>query len=713
VGLLLSSSSSPFSHLGWNPPSQRDETPPPHLEINGSHLLPNSNLDSNRVSHIHDFPSAKKLLFPTNRFEQYDSRTSQVLHARNRFVDSCVVYRDHDETKAFLELLDALEIEKEQILLDHKTYVSSLEKELRKAKTRVVDPDPWKFVGDGEILDSLSASSQSGMQNNTSSTSLVQPQSGNIPAQTSNKVIQTLDHVPSDPASVGNANILDQSSSEVLENPPFINQPNSDHAGSAPRLSGKRLKEQQKDLSKFKFKCDKCGKSFTRSPILQEHKRSHNDERRWACQLCPKRFVRVKDRNRHQSIQHAEKKIECGMSIRWHGKILEWGCHQRFSREDGLISHLRTEKGWKCIQTFPTRAYLADLVDEVVDGDNLRCSLTSNCCQQEFAWHHSLRQHLNQPAGKKCAKEWIIHHLVKMSRGKSDTSPVLVHSNAGEEQSPPPGQMNGRVPDKVRDDDKAEGDPKTPIPMESSRSSIVANMTDTPDSVVPSHFLNNNFLPSPSSFHPEWNFTSSASNSLPIGIAERTEKRPLHVTAKDSDISLQRLSGNVVQSAIQLRSEASPDNPPSPAGVPSDTESPQISGIEKWGILDGSHTEIFFRGGPFWVMIQCLVPLEGKRLLFSFGEHYSDATVTREYDLELVHDPQQYLYKISAWSSWFISPWADRVEIRIYPYFHYRNHSLPPPSFLAVGTLLLKHYTSSKATSTLQGNRKADHMELN
>jgi hypothetical protein len=77
-------------------------------------------------------------------------------------VDSCVVHRDHDETKAFLELLDALEIEKEQILFDHKTYVSSLEEELRKAKTRVVDPDPWKFVGDGEILDSLSASSQSG-----------------------------------------------------------------------------------------------------------------------------------------------------------------------------------------------------------------------------------------------------------------------------------------------------------------------------------------------------------------------------------------------------------------------------------------------------------------------------------------------------------------------------------------------------------------------
>lgn len=38
---------------------------------------------------------------------------------------------------------------------------------------------------------------------------------------------------------------------------------------------------------------------------------------------------------------------------------------------------------------------------------------------------------------------------------------------------------------------------------------------DTPVSALPSRFLNNEFLPSPSTFYPEWNFRGSDSNTLP------------------------------------------------------------------------------------------------------------------------------------------------------------------------------------------------------
>jgi MADS-box transcription factor len=38
---------------------------------------------------------------------------------------------------------------------------------------------------------------------------------------------------------------------------------------------------------------------------------------------------------------------------------------------------------------------------------------------------------------------------------------------------------------------------------------------DTPVSALPSRFMNNEFLPSPSSFYPEWNFRGSDSNTLP------------------------------------------------------------------------------------------------------------------------------------------------------------------------------------------------------
>jgi MADS-box transcription factor len=41
------------------------------------------------------------------------------------------------------------------------------------------------------------------------------------------------------------------------------------------------------------------------------------------------------------------------------------------------------------------------------------------------------------------------------------------------------------------------------------------NMIDTPVSALPSRFMNTDFLPSPSSFYPEWNYRGSDSNTLP------------------------------------------------------------------------------------------------------------------------------------------------------------------------------------------------------
>lgn len=38
---------------------------------------------------------------------------------------------------------------------------------------------------------------------------------------------------------------------------------------------------------------------------------------------------------------------------------------------------------------------------------------------------------------------------------------------------------------------------------------------DTPVSALPSRFMGNEFLPSPSSFYPDWNFRGNESNTLP------------------------------------------------------------------------------------------------------------------------------------------------------------------------------------------------------
>lgn len=54
-----------------------------------------------------------------------------------------------------------------------------------------------------------------------------------------------------------------------------------------------------------------------------------------------------------------------------------------------------------------------------------------------------------------------------------------------------------------------------PVSQPSQNSNASGNMIDTPVSALPSRFMNNEFLPSPSSFYPDWNFRGSDSNTLP------------------------------------------------------------------------------------------------------------------------------------------------------------------------------------------------------
>ncbi|KAH8773967.1 MADS-box MEF2 type transcription factor [Hyaloscypha finlandica] len=54
-----------------------------------------------------------------------------------------------------------------------------------------------------------------------------------------------------------------------------------------------------------------------------------------------------------------------------------------------------------------------------------------------------------------------------------------------------------------------------PVSQTSQTNSNSGTMIDTPVSALPSRFMNNEFLPSPSSFYPDWNFRSNDSNTLP------------------------------------------------------------------------------------------------------------------------------------------------------------------------------------------------------
>lgn len=91
---------------------------------------------------------------------------------------------------------------------------------------------------------------------------------------------------------------------------------------------------------------------------------------------------------------------------------------------------------------------------------------------------------------------------------------------------------------------------------------------DTPVSALPSRFLNNEFLPSPSSFYPDWNFRGNDSNTLPSPLNFAT---PIVGTGpsflRDDASSLSgSVNGGAGQTSNSLNKRKSPDIGPSALG---------------------------------------------------------------------------------------------------------------------------------------------------
>jgi len=184
-----------------------------------------------------------------------------------------------------------------------------------------------------------------------------------------------------------------------------ILQPSID---SASKLSKKRKRPTSKDPVKFKHECETCGERFTRSTTLREHKRTHNGERPFPCSICSKQFARSKDKIRHEELHTGIKQFYCDLSqSATHG-----ACGQGFAREDGLMAHLRTERGWKCLRIVmddprTTIGFAATFIDNKYD-----CNLTRLACRANFHRLKDLKEHLEDPANRQFATEWLVQNFM-------------------------------------------------------------------------------------------------------------------------------------------------------------------------------------------------------------------------------------------------------------------------------------------------------------
>lgn len=95
-------------------------------------------------------------------------------------------------------------------------------------------------------------------------------------------------------------------------------------------------------------------------------------------------------------------------------------------------------------------------------------------------------------------------------RGTADASAQLVRRNGADApRLPPPSPSTAAIVSAG-----ATG-PPNPFARPPPQSHSTGMNIDTPVSALPSRFLNNEFLPSPSSFYPDWNFRGDNSTTLP------------------------------------------------------------------------------------------------------------------------------------------------------------------------------------------------------
>ena len=186
---------------------------------------------------------------------------------------------------------------------------------------------------------------------------------------------------------------------------------------SSSHQSKKRKRPTPKDPGKYKHECDTCGERFTRSTTLREHKRIHTNERPFACSTCLKTFTRPKDRKRHQELHTRKNKFSCDLSF----DGIDGQCGRAFAREDGLVAHLRTERGWHCLQSIFSSEFLGMVAQRDARNENVfRCELTRLSCGAEFDRFVDLKKHLGEPDNKQCVVERLVKIFVDRIRSDQE-----------------------------------------------------------------------------------------------------------------------------------------------------------------------------------------------------------------------------------------------------------------------------------------------------
>ena len=146
--------------------------------------------------------------------------------------------------------------------------------------------------------------------------------------------------------------------------------------------SGLNLHEGQRYQTPFS--CSECGKTFTRTGLLETHMRTHTVERPLSCSVCGKKYTIYRYLLRHMAMHDVERqsrqcdKTECDRRL----------CYSHHLKKDALSEESLFSCS-VCGRKFTQRGYLTQHMARHTGNVRFRCCV----CDKRFAWRHELKSH--------------------------------------------------------------------------------------------------------------------------------------------------------------------------------------------------------------------------------------------------------------------------------------------------------------------------------